>query len=85
MRSIRRKTDPGLRCRNGPGEGALMPHSEKVAMPWVQQLKLLLKRQVTLFVRDPVLVRARMMQSLVMGLIIGGLWFNLGTDLDDTR
>jgi hypothetical protein len=54
-------------------------------MRFRDQLKLVLKRQVTLFVRDPVLVRARMMQCIIFGLIIGGLWFQLGTDLDDTR
>jgi hypothetical protein len=72
-------------CRNGPGEGALAPHSEKYPLGFLQQLKLVLKRQVTLFVRDPVMVRARMMQCIMMGLIIGGLWFQLGSDLDDTR
>lgn len=62
-----------------------MPHSEQYALNALQQIKLVLKRQVLLFVRDPVMVRARMMQCLVMGLLIGGLWFQLGTELDDTR
>ena len=62
-----------------------MPHSEAYALPRLQQLRLVLRRQMTLFLRDPVLVRARMMQSIVFGLVIGGLWFQLGSDLDDTR
>lgn len=72
-------------CRNAPGEGALVPRSEAFALSPLQQLQLLLQRQMTLFLRDPVVVRARLMQSVVFSFIIGGLWFQLGTDIDDTR
>ena len=72
-------------CRNKPGEGALVPHAEKYAQNIFQQLKLLLMRQLMLFLRDPVLVQARMLQCLVMALIIGGLWFRLGTSFEATR
>jgi hypothetical protein len=61
-------------------------HSQdRYALPLLQQLRFLLQRQKTIFLRDPTLVRARLMQCILMGLIIGGLWFNLDVTLADAR
>lgn len=68
-----------------PGGGALVPLSERYPLPPLAMLKLVLARQAKLFVRDVTLVRARIMQCIVMGLLIGGLWFQRDNTLDDAR
>lgn len=44
-----------------------------------------LKRQATLFKRDPTLSRARIAQVIVIGLLIGGLWFDLAPVPENAR
>jgi hypothetical protein len=44
-----------------------------------------LKRQAVLFRRDPTLTRARIAQSLVMGFLVGGLWFQLEVSYRNAR
>lgn len=68
-----------------PGGGALVPTAERYALASLAMLRLVLARQAKLFVRDVTLVRARIGQCVVMGLLIGGLWFQRDNTLDDAR
>jgi hypothetical protein len=48
-------------------------------------LQRVLARQVILFKRDPTLTRARIVQVIVVGLVIGGLWFDLDVTPQNAR
>jgi hypothetical protein len=65
--------------------GALVPKSERFAKPFPAMLALVLARQKALFVRDVTLVRARVGQCVIMGLLIGGLWFQEPVNLESSR
>ncbi|GBF90608.1 ABC transporter G family member protein [Raphidocelis subcapitata] len=47
--------------------------------------RLVLRRQLKLVVRDKLLLRARMMQVVVMGLLVGSLFFRLDFTLSEAR
>eukprot|EP00892_Ulva_mutabilis_P001385 jgi/Ulvmu1/11247/UM073_0019.1 len=68
-----------------PGGGALVPLAERYPLAPLPTLRLVLARQAKLFVRDVTLVRARVGQCVIMGLLIGGLWFQRDNTLDDAR
>lgn len=68
-----------------PAGSALMPLTERYPLPVLAMLRLVLARQAKLFVRDVTLVRARIAQCVIMGLLIGGLWFQRDNTLDDAR
>jgi hypothetical protein len=74
-----------LSCSNGPGDGALVPLSARFACGRVPMLRAVLRRQAALFKRDPTLTRARIAQCIIIGLIIGGLWFQLDVNAESAR
>ena len=74
-----------LRCRGNPGEGALVPRRTPYTCGALPMMLHVLKRQATLFKRDPTLSRARIVQVTVIGLLIGGLWFDLAVTPENAR
>ena len=71
--------------RGGVGNGALVPQHEHHAWGALPMLRRVLARQAVLFRRDPTLTRARLIQSTVIGLLIGGLWYQLSASYQDSR
>ena len=71
--------------RSGPGGGALVPRGARYTHSSPAQLRLVLARQATLFKRDPTLSRARVAQCVIVGLIMGGLWFDLAVTATTAR
>ena len=63
-------------CSAVSSVGALVPTNKPYTQPAGAMLKLVLARQFKLFKRNPTLIRARIVQNIVIGLIIGGLWYN---------
>ena len=43
-------------------------------------MKALLKRDVINILRNPIILKARIIQTLFLGIFIGGLFFNAGRD-----
>ena len=43
-------------------------------------MKALLKRDVINILRNPIILRARIIQTIFLGIFIGGLFFNAGRD-----
>lgn len=62
-----------------------MPNNEPYTHGALPMLRRVLKRQGKLFQRDPTLTRARIAQCIIVGLIIGGLWFDLEVSAEDAR
>ncbi|KAG2425086.1 hypothetical protein HXX76_013995 [Chlamydomonas incerta] len=63
----------------------LIPNSERFALkPW-EAVCAATKRQVTLVLRDRVLLRGRLVQVTVLGLITGSLFYNQGVSLPASR
>jgi hypothetical protein len=71
---LRSATDATVKGQ-GPGDGVLVSKAVPFTMPFPTMLKVVLERQAKLFNRDPTLTRARIMQCIIIGLIVGGLWF----------
>ena len=68
-----------------PGDGALVPCNEAYTHGPLPMLQRVLKRQGKLFQRDPTLTRARLVQCVIIGLLIGGLWFDLQVSAQNAR
>ncbi|PNW84179.1 hypothetical protein CHLRE_04g224500v5 [Chlamydomonas reinhardtii] len=63
----------------------LIPKSERFALkPW-EAVCAATRRQVTLVLRDRVLLRGRLVQVTVLGLITGSLFYNQGVSLPASR
>lgn len=50
-------------------------------MPFCQKLGAILKRDVLNMMRNPLVIKARIMQTIFLGLFVGGVYF--GTDKRD--
>ncbi|GBG35186.1 ABC transporter G family member 31, partial [Hondaea fermentalgiana] len=57
----------------------------KYANSLFTELKLVLKRQNQLVYRDPAFVRARIMQSVIMGVVIGTIFLRIDPNLPDSN
>eukprot|EP00798_Chlamydomonas_sp_ICE-L_P013540 gene13540-19410_t len=57
----------------------------RFALRWYEAIVVVTKREFMLVLRDPVLIRGRLIQVTVMGLITGGLFYQLPVTLDGSR
>ncbi|KAG2432130.1 hypothetical protein HXX76_009056 [Chlamydomonas incerta] len=57
----------------------------KYALSHLEALAVVVKRQLLLVSRDTILIKGRLVQVVVMGLITGSLFFQLGTEVSDAR
>eukprot|EP00914_Ancora_sagittata_P008343 GHVO01016308.1.p1 GENE.GHVO01016308.1~~GHVO01016308.1.p1 ORF type:complete len:611 (+),score=84.67 GHVO01016308.1:142-1974(+) len=58
---------------------------EGKSINWFQQLWILFRRAAMCTARDPLLMYARAIQTVIMGLVMGGLYFRLDWDLPGAR
>lgn len=72
-----------LWCRGQPNPDALTTH--EYALTWYKALKVVLRRQWTLALRDKALVIARLIQVVIMSLIIGSLFSNIAKTATGAR
>jgi hypothetical protein len=74
-----------LSRRSAPGDGAIVPKRESYAWRFAPMLARTLALQRKLLLRDPALSSARLIQSVVIGLVVGGLWYNLDVSARNSR
>ena len=72
-------------CRGAAGGGAIGPNSERYAWRFAPMLSRVLARQRKLVSREPALTTARLVQCVVIGLVVGGLWFQLEVTARNAR
>jgi len=63
----------------------LVPNSEPHALQPGAMLRAVLRRQTQLFTRDKTLVKARLAQCAIMGLLMGSLFYDLSVSATDGR
>lgn len=57
-----------------------VPSSRGESPPFCQKLGAILRRDFLNISRNPLVVKARFIQSIVMGLFVGGVYFGLDKD-----